>query len=185
VRTGKRDRSISVVAVLFGKSHTTASLERPVFRAHGGGERHALRRPCHIPEHHRPAPCATEFGSGWVRLPVIRFDMGVAWIMTFDIDQAAAFMQGAIMACAFLSSLFFLRFYKTTRDPLFAYLAGSFFLMGVIRVFLSFTPEESRTGLYWLRFVSFLLIIFAIIHKNRPPKSAKKTQPPITDSTRN
>jgi uncharacterized membrane protein HdeD (DUF308 family) len=88
--------------------------------------------------------------------------------MNMSIDTAANFLQGAIMVCAFVSSLYFLRFWKDTHDSLFAYFAASFFLLGLVRICLTFSPEEAKTGLYWLRFLGFLLIIFAIIDKNRP-----------------
>jgi uncharacterized membrane protein HdeD (DUF308 family) len=88
--------------------------------------------------------------------------------MNFDINTAANFLQGAIMICSLISALYFFRFWKDTRDSLFAYFAASFVLMGIIRICLTFSPEEAKTGLYWLRFIAFLLIIFAIIDKNRP-----------------
>lgn len=91
--------------------------------------------------------------------------------MTFSIDHAATFLQGAIGMCAFLSALFFARFWATTKDRLFLYFASSFVLLGIIRVLLTFSVEEGKTGLYWMRLVAFLLIIFAIIDKNRPGKS--------------
>jgi uncharacterized membrane protein HdeD (DUF308 family) len=91
--------------------------------------------------------------------------------MTFSIDHASTFMQGAICVCAMISCLFFMRFFATTKDRLFLYFAASFFLMAVVRVLLTFSAEEVKSGLYWVRFVAFLLIIFAIIDKNRPRKA--------------
>jgi uncharacterized membrane protein HdeD (DUF308 family) len=91
--------------------------------------------------------------------------------VSLTIDHASTFLQGAICICAFLSALFFCRFFASTKDRLFLYFASSFFLMGIIRIFLTFSVQEVKTGLYWLRFAAFLLIIFAIIDKNRPGKA--------------
>lgn len=88
-----------------------------------------------------------------------------------QITTAATFMQGAIMVCAFMSCLFFLRFWKMSKDRLFGWLAGSFFLLGLVRICLTFSAEEQKTGLYWVRFVAFVIILVAIIDKNRPDKS--------------
>lgn len=88
--------------------------------------------------------------------------------MITTVDQIALFMQGAILACSLVATLFFLRFWRQTKDSLFAYFAASFLLLGLVRISLTFLTEEAKTGMYLLRFVAFLLIIFAIIDKNRP-----------------
>lgn len=88
--------------------------------------------------------------------------------MISTMDQISLFMQGAILACSLVSALFFLRFWRQTKDSLFAYFAAAFLLLGLVRISLTFLTEEAKTGLYLLRFVAFLLIIFAIIDKNRP-----------------
>lgn len=79
------------------------------------------------------------------------------------------FMMGAsAMACA-AAALFFLRFWRDTRDRLFAIFAASFGLLSLSRLglVLSEKPLEGHTWLYWLRLAAFLLILVAIADKNR------------------
>ncbi|HEX4797139.1 MAG TPA: DUF5985 family protein [Humisphaera sp.] len=80
-----------------------------------------------------------------------------------------AFLLGVlVMACA-ASSLFFLRFWRRTRDRLFAIFATAFLLMGANWALLLCTHgDESRySGLYLLRLVAYLLILLGIADKNR------------------
>jgi hypothetical protein len=79
------------------------------------------------------------------------------------IDGASAF------ACAIIA-LFFLRFWRETRDRLFAIFALAFAVFGVNRIVLSALNEnaEGRTAVYAVRFSAFLLIAVAIWDKNRP-----------------
>jgi uncharacterized membrane protein HdeD (DUF308 family) len=85
------------------------------------------------------------------------------------------FLLGAIAMAALLAALFFLRFWKNTRDRFFFYFALSFGIEGVNRAALALTgnPNEDRPFFYFVRFLSFLLIIVAIADKNLPKK--KKT----------
>jgi len=65
--------------------------------------------------------------------------------------------------------LFFVRFWRVTGDRLFALFAAAFFLLGLTRLGLSIShePSESETYLYWMRLVAFLIILVAIVDKNR------------------
>lgn len=78
------------------------------------------------------------------------------------------FLLGAIvMACA-TAGLFFLRFFRRTSDRLFAIFAVAFWILGLNWLALAFTEQdEVRTALYFVRTLAFLLIIVAIIDKNR------------------
>jgi uncharacterized protein DUF5985 len=78
-----------------------------------------------------------------------------------------AFIAGALMAGYFVVALFFLRFYRETGDRLFAIFASAFFLMAVQRLALFYYGELAGAWVYGLRLVAFLLILFAIIDKNR------------------
>ena len=78
-------------------------------------------------------------------------------------------LGSVVMACA-VAGLFFLRFWRRTRDRLFAIFAAAFWLLGLNWLLLAFTgPEEEtrRLVLYMLRAVAFVLILIAIIDKNR------------------
>jgi hypothetical protein len=80
-------------------------------------------------------------------------------------------LAGAIMLNAWAISLFFLRFWKKTRDRLFVWFAIAFLLLGIERISIVWLPGESHFHVYLLRLAAFLLIIFAIWDKNqRGPK---------------
>ena len=66
-------------------------------------------------------------------------------------------------------SVFFLRFWRQTEDRFFALMSLAFALMGTNLVLLAaINPEhESRHLIYLLRLAAFLVIIVAIIDKNR------------------
>lgn len=79
------------------------------------------------------------------------------------------FIMGAIAMASFTAALFFLRFWRETGDRLFAIFSVSFLLLGITRLGLALSREqiEGDTSWYWLRFVAFLLILAAIVDKNR------------------
>jgi hypothetical protein len=96
-----------------------------------------------------------------------------------DAHEFNRFMLGAlVMACA-MAGLFFLRFWRRTRDRLFAMFAVSFWLMGVNWLALSFTDvnarqdAEFRAALYVIRLLAFVLILYAILEKNRGNRRAE------------
>lgn len=79
-----------------------------------------------------------------------------------------------VMACGFIG-LFFLRFWRKTHDRLFIMFAIAFWVLGINWLALAFfTPQqnETRTALYVIRLIAFILILFAIIDKNRSRKAA-------------
>ena len=83
-------------------------------------------------------------------------------------DSAIPFMLGAIVACCIVASLFFLRFWRRTRDRLFGMFSAAFLLLGVNWVALAFThTDEIRTVLYVVRLLAFVVILVAVIDKNR------------------
>ncbi|SEU34088.1 hypothetical protein SAMN05443639_118109 [Stigmatella erecta] len=71
----------------------------------------------------------------------------------------------ACLACA----LFFVRFWRESKDRLFALFALSFTVMSLNWFALGLLPvdDERRHYVYVIRLVSFLLILFAIWDKNR------------------
>lgn len=79
------------------------------------------------------------------------------------------FLMGAMaMACGVIA-LFFWRFWRDTGDRLFALFACAFFLLGFTRVGLAYWHElsEGQTYFHWIRLAAFVLILVAIIDKNR------------------
>lgn len=97
-------------------------------------------------------------------------------------DQIATnrFLLGAtVLACA-VTGLYFLRFWRKTRDRLFVIFAIAFWTLGVNWLALSFThPEaEYRPALYLIRLLAFLLILFGIYDKNRAARTRPGPAPP-------
>jgi hypothetical protein len=80
-----------------------------------------------------------------------------------------AFLSGAITLGFLLAGLFFMRFWRRTRDGLFLAFAMAFWLLGLNQALLAFSrvPVEERTWLYLLRLAAFALILIAIVFKNR------------------
>jgi hypothetical protein len=85
--------------------------------------------------------------------------------------------SGAIAMGFAVAALIFLRFWRDTRDRLFAFFALAFLVLAVNRLGTGLYPEFAERGdhLYWVRFFAFLMILLAIVDKNRtrtppPPK---------------
>lgn len=78
------------------------------------------------------------------------------------------FLSGAVVAGFLVAGLFFLRFWKRSRDGLFAAFAIAFWLLGLNQALLTFSsvPAEERTWLFLLRLAAFVLILAAIWRKN-------------------
>ena len=78
------------------------------------------------------------------------------------------FTTGAISLACLVAALFFLRFWRTTRDPFFVYFALSFALEAISRGALAFLQVgEENPVFYGLRVIAYGLIIVAIWQKNR------------------
>lgn len=78
-------------------------------------------------------------------------------------------VAGAIAMGYLVSGLFFLRFWRDARDRLFLLFALAFFLLAVQRVVLALmaASPEATVPVYGLRLLAFLVIIAAIVDKNR------------------
>jgi hypothetical protein len=89
------------------------------------------------------------------------------------------FVSGAIMMASSVAGLFFLRFWRDTRDRFFALFAVAFWLLALERVVLVFFEpiEESRTFVYLIRSLAFILIVVAIVDKNRAGGGAPAPAP--------
>ena len=85
------------------------------------------------------------------------------------ISTGYAFLAGAVTMGFATASLFFLRFWKQTRDRLFLAFATAFLLLGVNQalVILAHIPVEDRSPIYLLRLAAFAIIIWAVIQKSR------------------
>lgn len=79
------------------------------------------------------------------------------------------FLSGILAAGYLLAGAFFLRFWRQTRDRLFIAFAAAFGMLAVQRALLiaEFSLLENQTWAYAMRLLAFLMIIYAIIAKNR------------------
>lgn len=79
------------------------------------------------------------------------------------------FLSGAVALGFFVCALFFLRFWRRTRDQLFLAFALAFGLLGLGQTIIALAsiPTEEKSSLYLIRLAAFALIIFAILRKNR------------------
>ncbi|MFY0526463.1 DUF5985 family protein [Archangium gephyra] len=79
------------------------------------------------------------------------------------------FLSGMAAALCLVAGLFFLRFWRKTRDRFFAFFAASFWLMAVHRIVNLYMRDnnENLVGVYSIRLIAFVLILVAIIDKNR------------------
>ncbi len=78
-------------------------------------------------------------------------------------------LLGAIAMACLVVGLLFLRSWRTTGDRFFLFFAISFFIEGFNRAALGLTddPNEARPFFYFVRFLSFLIILIAIALKNK------------------
>jgi hypothetical protein len=87
-------------------------------------------------------------------------------------DQVGAVLQGAVGMASGVAALFFLRFWRQTRDSFFLFFAAAFAIDALARFILGFAElsEETQPLVYSARLITFGLIIIAIIRKNRPSR---------------
>ena len=89
--------------------------------------------------------------------------------MTPTLIVAYHLVSGAIVMGYLVAGLFFLRFWRATRDRLFLIFAVAFWILGFQRIALAVdrVQVETHSSLYLVRLFAFLLILLAIIDKNR------------------
>jgi hypothetical protein len=81
------------------------------------------------------------------------------------------FLSGAISMGYLVISLFFVRFWRSSRDRLFLFFSIAFGLLLIERVVRVAFDLESEwiPAVYLFRLLSFGMILYAIIDKNRRP----------------
>jgi hypothetical protein len=82
-------------------------------------------------------------------------------------------ISGALAMGYLVAAGFFFRFWRQTADRLFALFATAFLVLGIQRVLLATmaAPDGEAVWAYGLRLVAFLIILAAIVDKNRSPSS--------------
>lgn len=80
-----------------------------------------------------------------------------------------AFLSGTLAMGSWVVGLLFLRYWRKTRDRLFARFALAFWVLSLNWITLAIVDpsHETRHYFYVFRLVAFLLIIWAIVAKNR------------------
>jgi hypothetical protein len=82
----------------------------------------------------------------------------------------ATFLAGAIAMAYLVAGLFFLKFWRRSGDRLFLAFAVAFALLSAQRVGLAALVNDPDAALllYGVRALAFIIILLAIIDKNRP-----------------
>ncbi len=82
-------------------------------------------------------------------------------------------LTGAIAMASTVIALFFLRFWRSTRDRFFMYFALSFGIEGAHRVYAALTYQDAEDSPlhYLIRLLAYGLIIWAILEKNLPQRN--------------
>lgn len=78
------------------------------------------------------------------------------------------YLLGVIATASLVAALYFLKFWRKSRDPFFGAFAASFFIESVNRtaMLLFDKPNEASQWTYLVRLLSLLLILWAILRKN-------------------
>lgn len=82
------------------------------------------------------------------------------------------FLIGLYVAFSLVAIVFFIRFWRDTRDKLFLQLAMAFTILAAERTTLLVisVPREASSFIYVLRLVAFSIVIWALVDKNKRPK---------------
>lgn len=88
--------------------------------------------------------------------------------MTYS-PAVVGFFLGVIATCSLAAGVFFLRFWRDSRDSLFLCFAFAFFIEGINRTAMVFYahPNEASPWVYVVRVCAFLVIVTGIVYKNR------------------
>lgn len=98
--------------------------------------------------------------------------------------MVTVFLSGMTAAMFLTAGVFFLKFWKASRNRFFAYFASACWLFSLERIisFAAFSwmgPQvynsvEARGWIYILRLIGFILIMVAIVDRNRAAFSQRK-----------
>jgi peptidoglycan/LPS O-acetylase OafA/YrhL len=79
------------------------------------------------------------------------------------------FLGGMLAMGYLIAALFFLRYWRRTRERLFASFAVALLILAIQRALLAadLAIVEDRTWYYGLRLLAFVIILLAILDKNR------------------
>jgi zinc transporter ZupT len=91
-------------------------------------------------------------------------------------NELSDLFSGAIAMASFVVALFFLRFWRSSRDRFFLYFALSFGIEGVHRIVSALTYDDNEDSPlhYLVRLLAYGLILWAILEKNLPARGARR-----------
>jgi hypothetical protein len=98
-------------------------------------------------------------------------------------------LLGAVVMGDLIAALFFVRFWKATRDRFFLFFAASFVAIAVSRVVVDEgVPPFGHEALgYMIRILSYLFIIAGILYKNAAGHTSRRVAPqrhsPVTQES--
>jgi hypothetical protein len=117
---------------------------------------------------------------GWSRrwpVDALRIDLGGYMNL-----HLTTFFSGICMTTFVFCGIFFLKFWKASKDKFFLFFGISCWLLSLERIILLFVEAahhpigddlaESGAWVYLIRLFAFALILVAIIEKNRPQKKS-------------
>jgi len=92
-----------------------------------------------------------------------------------DYANLKTLLHGAVVMGCWVAVLFFLRYWRSSRDRLFALFALAFGVLSLnwLALALLRTDDESRYHLFTVRLVGFLIILYAVWDKNRAGRTAR------------
>lgn len=91
-----------------------------------------------------------------------------------DTPTLTLVVSGALAMGYGLAALFFTRFWRRSRVPLFAWFAVAFVLLALQRVMLALMVREpgAMPWSYTVRLLAFVLLLVGIAAQNRAPRAA-------------
>lgn len=90
---------------------------------------------------------------------VIDLSRGIPWTI---------FLSGIIFATFAASGLFFVKFWKKTKEPFFSVFAFALWILALERIpLLTLGPDSEAYWIYLFRLSAFVLIILAVQRANR------------------
>ena len=89
--------------------------------------------------------------------------------LSFDTDLTQQFLRGGLVMACFVAGLFFLHYYRQTRDRIFVFFVVAFWSLAVHWIGLAvINPAlESRHYVFLFRLLAFVALIVGILDKNR------------------
>jgi hypothetical protein len=102
----------------------------------------------------------------------------------------AEFLSGASMVSFAACGIFFLKIWRASSDRFFLYFGSAVWLLAGERIVLLATREfsnipaegliEATSWVYLMRLFAFVLILIAIVEKNRKSRADTKSVPPTS-----